>query len=427
MDVQRKNFCIFYFFVLASAILLFPPPLAAQKNPLQLEPLIRTALENNPSILAARNEWQSAQAIIEARGSLPDPQLSYTEFIESIETRVGPQERIVGINQKFPFFGKRRLQSEVAANEADRLEAIYYAVRQEVISEVKKTFYQLYYLNRIIEITRQEKELLRRMENIALTAYETGGGHQQNVLKVQVAQTNLEEKLLNLKTLRKTTEEMLNKRLGIPSARPVGSPERPEFQPLQMTKDELLRLAVDQRPELRARFAAIGKSRENLQLAKKEYFPDVTVGFNYTQVDDGPLNVSDNGQDSYNATLSLNLPIWRNKLSSQVKSAAENVAMQKSQYQDTLNQVLFQVEDNYFKARNAAKTVSLYQQALIPQARQSLESAEAGYQTGSLGFLDFLDAERTLLKIHYGYWKVYTDYLKYLAALEKAVGGPLAK
>ena len=87
-----------------------------------------------------------------------------------------------------------------------------------------------------------------------------------------------------------------------------------------------------------------------------------------------------------------------------------------------MNQALFQVEDTYFKIQTARETFDLYKNVLIPQADQSLKSAEVGYVTGIVGFLDLLDAERVLLQIQFGYWNAYTDYLRRIADMERAVG-----
>jgi outer membrane protein TolC len=425
MDAFRKTFINLFLLCSVAFLFIFPSPLLAEPPSLNLETLIQEALDNNPAIMASQNNWKSAEQIIEARRSFSDPQFSYTYFIENVETRVGPQDHIFGIKQKFPFYGKRDLRAEVAAKGAENEGATHEAVKQEVIRRLKNNFYQLFYLSRVIGVTQKEKDLLRRMEDIALTRYEIGKGHQQNVLKVQVEITRLEEKLLALAALKKTTEEKLNKLLGRSSRHPLGCPEQPEFRILQVRKKELSRMALNNRPELKAARANIDKSKGNLSLAKKDYFPDLTVGFNYIQVDDGPLNVSDNGQDAYNVMFSINLPIWQNKLSSQVKSTTQAVAAKKSQYQDAMNQVFLEVEDYYFKIQTTSETFSLYEKVLIPQAEQSLKSAESGYETGKINFLDFLDAERTLLKIQYGYWKVFSDYLKHFADLERAVGTQL--
>lgn len=160
---------------------------------------------------------------------------------------------------------------------------------------------------------------------------------------------------------------------------------------------------------------------------KKEYFPDLTIGANYIQVGKRTLDVEDNGKDAFSVVVGINIPIWQGKLSSQAKSALETVQAQNSEYQNILNQSLFEVKDNYFKIQTARETIDLYKKALIPQAEQSLKSAEAGYITGIVSFLDLLDAERILLQIQFGYWQAYTDYLSRIADLERAVGIELAE
>jgi outer membrane protein TolC len=98
------------------------------------------------------------------------------------------------------------------------------------------------------------------------------------------------------------------------------------------------------------------------------------------------------------------------------------VTAQKHAYKSILNRTLFEIEDNLFKIQTALETSNLYRNVLIPQAEQSLKSAEIGYITGVVNFLDLLDADRVLLKIQFGSWKAYTDYLKRIADMERAVG-----
>jgi outer membrane protein TolC len=392
------------------------------RGTLQLSELIKEAMERNPEIIAARNKWQSAREIIEARRALPDPQISYTYFVENVETRVGPQRNILGAKQKFPFYGKRDLRAEVAAKESDALEASYEAVKQEVIRQVKRIFYELFYITKIIDITNEEKEVLKGFERIASTKYETGMGSQQNILKVQVEISRIEDRLLALANQKQTAEAMLNTLLDRPADHPLGKPAQPKFREFFFIKQELFRIARENRPELRAGIALIQKSERSYSLAKKDYFPDLTVGANYIEVDEGPLMFDDNGQDAFNLLFSINVPIWRNKLSSQVRSASKMIDAQKSRYENILNRTLFEVKDYDFKIQTARETFYLYKNVLVPQADQSLSSAEAGYVTGIVDFLDLLDAERVLLKVQFGYWKAYTDYLKRIADMERAVG-----
>jgi outer membrane protein TolC len=95
---------------------------------------------------------------------------------------------------------------------------------------------------------------------------------------------------------------------------------------------------------------------------------------------------------------------------------------QKSEYETVLNRTWFEVKDNYFRIQTARETFDLYKDVLIAQAEQSMKSAEVGYTTGIVGFLDLLDAERVLLRIQFGYWRAYADYLARIADMERAVG-----
>jgi outer membrane protein TolC len=394
---------------------------------LELPGLIREALERNPDIIAARDRWKSAQAIIEARRAFPDPHFSYGYFIESVETRVGPQEHILSAKQTFPFYGKRNLRADIAAKEAENLKQVYEATKREVIRQVRTTFYDLFHVVILIDITHREKTLLERFERIARTKYETGRGLQQNILKVHVEISKLNEKLLNLEKHKQTAEAMLNTLLNRPPTEPLAKPRQPDLMKITLGLEDLLELAKENCPELKAAQALIEKGHGAYKLAKKDYYPNLTVGVNYIAVGDRPGDVEDEGKDAFNVMLSINLPIWRKKLSSQAQSALDTIAAHRSHYRNMLNQTLFEVKDNFFKIQTARDTIELYENALIPQAEQSMESAEAGYITGIVSFLDLLDAERVLLNVQFGYWQAYTQYLKHVNDLERAVGTRLTE
>jgi outer membrane protein TolC len=53
----------------------------------------------------------------------------------------------------------------------------------------------------------------------------------------------------------------------------------------------------------------------------------------------------------------------------------------------------------------------LFENALIPQAEESLRSTEAAYETGQLGVLDLLDSERVLLNVRLVNARYYSDFL----------------
>jgi outer membrane protein TolC len=412
----------------AVPVLTAGPVIAAEAETgdfLQLDEVVKQATERNPAILAAWSRWQSARDLIEVKGALPDPQLSYTYFVENVETRVGPQKHVIGVKQKFPFYGKRALRAEVASRNAEAARFTYESAKLEIIRQAQKAFYELFYISKALEISSSERAILHRFEQIARTKYQTGKGSQQNILKVHVEISQIDEKLLALEDKKKSAIAGINTLLSRPADHPLGKPLQPVFRPFYFIESQLLRMAEKGRPEVKSAAALIDKSAKARLLSKKNYYPDLTVGANYIEVAEGPLPAPDNGQDAFNVMFSINLPIWRSKLAAELSSISQKLKTRRRQYEDILNLIRFQVSDYYSKIQTARETFSLYRDVLQPQAEQSLKSAEAGYIAGSVGFLDLLDAKRVLLKVQFGYWRAYTDYLKHIADMERSVGREL--
>lgn len=387
-----------------------------------LDALIDEAAKNNPQIQAAYNDWQAAKEKIPQARSLPDPMFGYTYFGESIETRDGPQENVYHLSQKFPAFGKLYLRAEAAARQAKVAEEQYYATEREITAQVKKTYYELYWVHETIEITEEIKELLNKFEKIAQIKYTTGKGGLQNVFRAQVEISKLMDKLLVLEQLRTTVVARLNTLMNRSPETPLGRPEDFELSKSPQQIDELYRLGEKNRQEVRAANFAVEKAEVAYKLAKKEYLPDFTTGLKYIDIGPGTAMSPNSGQDAWMTTLTINLPIWGSRLRAGVDEAQANLAASSNRLQDMKNMASFQIKDAYFKLVTARDIIELYRDALIPRAEQSLKSTEAGYETGTTTFLDLLDSERALLAIKIGYYRVIADYEKNLADLERAVG-----
>ena len=72
-------------------------PALAQEIPPTLESVLREALVSNPELSAQFDRVKASRKIGTQVGALPDPKLSYTEFVSQVQTRTGPQERAVSL------------------------------------------------------------------------------------------------------------------------------------------------------------------------------------------------------------------------------------------------------------------------------------------------------------------------------------------
>ena len=411
---------IFY----ASSSFLSAEPLPEEKR-VVLEELVNEALKNNPKIQAAYYNWEAAKEKIKQVSSLPDPMAGYTYFGENIETKVGPQEAKYGLSQKIPFPGKLGLKGKSQGKHAEMLKEKYEAAKREVIKSVKSVYYDIFWVDKASKITEEEKGILESLEEVARRKYESNLVSQQDVIKVQVELSRLINKLFLLRQNRKSLVAKMNSILNRPKSAELGRVG--SVKPLEFgyNLDELHKIAQSSSQELLAASLDIERAEYEKSLARLDYFPDFKVGFDYIQVGSGHTTMPNDGQDAWMGMVSINIPIWRDRLKAQRKEKKAKLETSKKSYQNVENSIAYEVEDLYFKISTYKDIISLYKTALVPQAEQNFEAAKTAYETGRVDFLNWLDAERMLLQIRLAYYKAITDYQKSIAYLERVVGQDL--
>ena len=163
---------------------------------------------------------------------------------------------------------------------------------------------------------------------------------------------------------------------------------------------------------------AIDMNRAELQLSKREYFPDFMLRLVYK-------DFAATKDDFWSAMAGISIPLtfWsQGKYTSKVEENELNVRKAEEELNSMKNMTLFEVQDALVKVQTNQNLVLLYKNTVIPQARQTLESTIIAYQTGRSMFLWLIDIYRTLLDAQLAYHQSVTDYMKSQAELERAVG-----
>ncbi|MFC1632438.1 TolC family protein [Candidatus Omnitrophota bacterium] len=414
--------------LLLALVLLSCSALFAQAEPavqeVVLQELVAEAAKNNPQVQAAYQNWQSQVHKITSVSSLPDPMASYAYFGDSVETRVGPQEEKYGVSQKVPFPGKLNLKAKSQTKQAAVLQQKYQALKRSIIKQVKFVYNDIFWVEQAIQITEEEKSILEDLERVVQRKYESNLAPQQDVLKVQVELSRLIDKLFLLRQNRKSLAVKMNILLDRPKDSEFGafSVEPEEFK---YELDQLHQIAQGASQKLLAANLEIERAEYERSLAKLDYLPDFTFGFDYTKIADGTTTQTDDGQDAWMGKVMVNLPIWFNKLSAQAKEKQAKLEASKSSLENAKNEIVFEVEDLYYKIMAYRDILSLYQTALIPQTEQAFGAARVAYESGVVDFLNWLDAERALLQTRLAYYKTIVDYQKSIAYLESVVGKDL--
>lgn len=422
---MMKKLAFIIFSLLVILIIFIKDTYPEETGDVALQSLIEEAVKNNPGIQAAYNNWQAAKYKIRQAGSLPDPMARYSYFGENIETKVGPQEHKYGASQRVPFPGKLSLKAKSQNRQAQILKEKYEATKREVIKNVKFCFYDIFWVDKAIQIAEEEKAILESLEKVAQRRYESNLTPQQDVIKAQVELSKLIDKIYILKQNRKSLVAKLNSILNRPRGEElerIGGVRLTEFK---YSLDELHKIAQSSRQELLAANLYIERAEYEKSLAQFDYLPDFTFGFDYIQVGKGHTTMPNDGDDAWMGTVAINVPVWFDKLGAQLKEKKAALEASKNNYQNVENSVTYEVEDLYYKITTYKDIISLYKTALIPQTEQSFEAARTGYEAAEVDFLNWLDAERVLLQTRLAYYKAIVDYQKSIAYLERVVGKDL--
>jgi len=379
---------------------------------------------NNPQLEAAFNRWKAALEMVSQARTLPDPRFNYGYFIQEVETRVGPQEQRVGLSQMFPWIGKLKLRSEAALGGANAMQQQYEAAKLRLFDEVKQAYYELYYVGRAVGVTAENVELLKQLEEIARSKYESGTAEHGDVIKAQVELDKVRDRLRTLQDFKHPLVARLNAALNRPAESALPFPTNNSPGVLQSGAAQLFEQLKASNPELKSLDFLAEKDRASIALAKKEFYPDVTLGVDYVQTGEARMaGVSDSGEDPVMAGFSVNIPLWWGKYRAGVREAESRYAATQQDRQDRSNLLSTDLKLALFKFQDAERKIALYRDALIPKADQHLKVIQRSFEVGKSDFLSLIDAERILLEFQLTFERAVADREQSLSTVEKLVGG----
>ncbi len=187
-------------------------------------------------------------------------------------------------------------------------------------------------------------------------------------------------------------------------------------------KKELLALALQQRPEAKALNAAHKRTEAQIALAGKEFFPDFGFSITYFDVGTASIPATATGRDALAIGVSVKIPFWRGRLRAQLAEARTRKAQVGARIEGLDATFKTQINDLISQLTQESEQLTLFREALIPQAETTLQATVSSYTTGRTDFLDLLDAERMLFSLQAGYEDTFARYMKAVAALERTLG-----
>lgn len=396
--------------------------------PQELEQIINEGLENNKEIQSLEASVESLKEGAGYAGSLSDPRIGIAVLnlpTDSFRFDEQPMtQKQLFIAQKIPWFGKLSLKSQQTLLMAERQEAVLLAKRFEIARKVANSYYELGFIASSQETNKQLTDIMRQILNIAETMYTSGRGLQQDIFQAQVEISKLLDEEIILEKRKRMTADSINALLNRESFIDIDPPVGMMYSELNLHITELQTQALKQNPWVKVREIEMDQAKIGVELANKEYWPDIDFKLAYGQRDEVMGN---DLADFVSASMVMNVPLWQNKR--QDKNLASNSAGHNAKvkaYKNLVESLPHKVDAISTEVLSLQKSYRLYADTLISQTKEWAHSSLESYKVGKMEFNTMMKAQIRLLRSKLKAENyLFTIYQK-RAELEEILGAPLS-
>jgi outer membrane protein, heavy metal efflux system len=402
------------------------PPAVELAGPHPVETYVALALSQNPQVQRARKQVEAAALRVPQQASLDDPMIEVTGwpfFPHVPQSTMGRTTADLMVSQHVPWRGKLRTRAQVAEAETNAARARLAAAELDVIERVKRAYYELHYAQQALEITRREQPLLADLTRIAEARLRVALVSQQDVLRAEVEQADLEGELLRLVQQRDSARARLARLLHVSPETPLETLETLSADELPGDIERLYAEAIAARPELHEQLAELERERNRVELARLAYFPDVTLQAGWgSMTTHGAMDPLADGFDMWSIGLAANVPIYRKRLDAQVREAEAEAVAAARQYDALRDQTLEEVKDLFAQFASQQALEQLLRKQILPKSRQAYEVSLGAYEGGNLQIIQVIDNWRQLLRFQLAHRQIEMQLRQTLASLERVIG-----
>lgn len=375
----------------------------------------------NPSLRAMRVGADALATRADQAGAWPDPMVGMAWQPVPIVTARGSQRTQWQVQQTIPYPGKLALRASAADWTSEAAYAEANTMELNLLESARHSWIDLARILGQEALVREFSRALRSFEEVAHTRYQVGQGSQQAILKAQLERNALSNRLLELGAAKRSLVERLADLVNRPVAlrdsvlgtESVAGP-LPAASPLET--------ATELRPELRVLGALSKAADARIELAHKEWWPD--LGLQVTWFDIAPRDMppTADGTNGLAVGISVRLPLQRGRLRSQLEETELMRSQLDARVEAVVSSIRTQIADLTYRIRSTQEQLDLLSDALIPQAETTLAATLSSYTTGKASFLDLLDAERMLFDLRWSFETTRATHLKAEASMLRALG-----
>jgi outer membrane protein TolC len=384
-------------------------------------------LAENRTVQAAYHNVLSLEQRLPQVTALDDPVASNAVFpIPS----VAPQYFLMGYNpynltlaQQFPWFGTLRLRGEAAGRDVQIALAELAAAQLDTVATVKRAYFNLHAGLKTEVILTETRKILEDFRAIARERLKSGGS-QEDLRRSEIMESELDRELVNNQQSIASARAALARQLHVQPGFPLETMHELSLAAAPEEIERLNRLAVTVRPELQGRLAAIARDEKAVELARKRFYPNITLGVTYMDMEktNAIAPKSANGSPNVGLFVGFNLPVHQTKYRAGVCEAEERTIADAKLYEAQRDETFSEIQELMVQAKVQQSVLSLLRDSILPRTRDSLELTRSDYAKSNVDYATVLAALREVLQVQLQIAQVEAELGKALAGLERAVG-----
>jgi cobalt-zinc-cadmium efflux system outer membrane protein len=385
---------------------------------LTLRDALALALQRNPDLAAFGKERSATEAALLQAGALPNPVLDVSgdNLRNARKAEAGDRGTTIRIGQLIELGGKRSARMRAAEAGHELANWDYEAKRIEILSLVAQRFVDVLAVQQRQMLAEEALALARQVSDAVARRVQAGKVSPVEETKARLAQAGAEVELEQARREGSSARGTLGGLWADPSprfAKAVGDLEKP----LSLPPYELLAARVRNNPELARWAAEMSRRQAGVDAEKAKTIPDLTVTAGLTRF-------SQFDDHAYSIGISVPLPLF-NRNQGGILEASRRLDKASDELRAAEGRVLTELTRTYQRLAAIDNEIGTLRTVLLPGAQSAFDAATKGYQLGRFGFLDVLDAQRTLFQTRTQNLRALADYQRGVSEIERLVGGPL--
>jgi outer membrane protein TolC len=386
---------------------------------LSLDSAIQIGLNNYPELRASAEKINAARGRFWSAISPPPADLSILhDYIPGGQPLGGFGEKTIGISQSIEFptnYFLRGAKSSIEKNIAENELAL---AKLLAVTNVKKAYFNALALQAQVKIARENLSIAQDFVKKAEVRHSVGEGANLERLTAKVNYTEAENRVEITKSHLIAAFAELNYAMGNGkgTSRLYNLSDTLSFTPCDFTLSQLSNDAALQHPQLKAGKLQIDSYAKEKSLAWSSVLPNFTCGYFSKQVRGDATRY-------YGLSLTIGIPLWflldqRGK----IHEASANVTAARCDLHAAENTVFEKTHAAFAEFKHQERQVLLYIKDVLPQAEEIFRTASKSYEAGESTYLEFLQAQQTLINSRGNYIEALLSYNLSIVAIEEAIG-----